>query len=285
MPPGPKKFTCGSKRCIITEHFPTIFDAVLKYVERFKAARRRTVKAFFLVAALPFFVLLVGCVPVDSLNPIYTDNNVIFDPSLVGTWVADNPNDGGLRIARAGENAYQFVVTERADGSWLKESVFDVHLVSLGGEKFLDVQPRQLGFVDQARINAVLSKSGLRFEPSLIDLGGDLFIEFLGTGSKKANGYEVQMRLRPAHWILKVDLANGFLRLAYLDDEWIRNEAKRGTLRARHQKAKAELSDKWVLTSPTVEMQQFVVEQADREGAFSGAMVLRKQKEPVQDAR
>ncbi len=241
-------------------------------------------KAFFLVAALPVFVFFVGCVPVDSLNPIYTDNNVIFDPSLVGTWVADNSNDGGLRITRAGENAYQFVVTERTDGSWLKESVFDVHLVSLGGEKFLDVQPRQLGFVDQARINAVVSKSGLRFQPSLVDVGGDLFIEFIGSASNKGNGHEVQMKVRPAHWILKADLANGFLRLAYLDDEWIRNEAKRGTLRARHQKAKAEVSDKWVLTGSTVEMQQFVVEQADREGAFSGAMVLRKQKEPAGDA-
>ncbi|HEU5415174.1 MAG TPA: hypothetical protein VFW31_15515 [Candidatus Angelobacter sp.] len=48
---------------------------------------------------------------------------------------------------------------------------------------------------------------------------------------------------------------------------------------ARHQKAATNFDSKWVLTGSTPEMQQFVVGQADREGAFSGAVVLKKQKE------
>lgn len=231
-----------------------------------------------ILLVLVITAFLIGCVPVDSLNPIYTDKDVIFEPALVGTWVGQNPDEGDLRITRAGDNAYQLVMNERESGSWLKESVFDAHLVSLGGQKFFDVQPRQLQLSDQAELNAILSKSGARFEPSLIDIGGGLFLEFL-PGPRKAKSQPVNVRLRAAHWIFRVDLDHGVLRLEYLDNEWIENEIKRGTLLARHQKAATNFDSKWVLTGYTPEMQQFVVGQADREGAFSGAVVLKKQKE------
>ena len=37
-------------------------------------------------------LLLTGCVPVDSLNPLYTDKDIVFDESLLGTWVG--PDNG-----------------------------------------------------------------------------------------------------------------------------------------------------------------------------------------------
>lgn len=236
-------------------------------------------KIISILLVLVITSFFVGCVPVDSLNPIYTDKDVIFEPVLVGTWVGENPDEGGLRITRAGDNAYQLVMNERESGSWLKESVFDAHLVSLGGQKFFDLQPRQLQLSDEAELNAILSKSGVRFEPSLIDIGGGLFLEFLGAGPRKAKSQAVNVRLRAAHWIFRVDLDHGILRLEYLDNEWIENEIKRGTLLARHQKAATKFDSKWVLTGSTPEMQQFVVGQADREGAFSGVIVLKQQKE------
>ncbi len=44
---------------------------------------------------LLFYVLaglLGGCVPVMSLNPLYTKDNVVYDNRLLGTWV-DDPNE------------------------------------------------------------------------------------------------------------------------------------------------------------------------------------------------
>lgn len=231
-----------------------------------------------LLSALLVALLITGCVPVDSLNPIYTEKNVIFDPALLGEWVGDNPDEGRLRIERAGDNAYQFVVTEKTDGSWMRASVYDAHLVSLGGEQYLDVQPRQLQTSDMAKLNAVFLKSGLRLQPSLLNIGDGLFLEF-GAGAKKGKAQEIEIKLRTAHWMMKVDLDHGTLRLAYLDDEWVKNEIKRGALLVAHQRAKAESSEKWVLTGSTAELQQFVVEQADREGAFSGGIALKKQKD------
>lgn len=228
---------------------------------------------------------LVGCVPVDSLNPIYTDKDVIFDPALVGTWVSDNPNEGNLRITRAGQNAYQFVSTERAEGSWMKTSVYQVHMVNLGGEKFLDVQPMGLELSDEATLNMISSKKGVSFKPPIVDIGAGLFVEFSPATAAKGKSRQIRMRLRQSHWIFKVDVDHGFLRLAYLDDQWISNEAKRGTLLARHQKAKTDLADKWVLTGSSAELQQFVVEQADREGAFSGGFTLKRQVKATQERK
>ena len=41
---------------------------------------------FYLLAAL-----LGGCVPVMSLHSLYTEENVVFEEKLLGTWV-DDPN-------------------------------------------------------------------------------------------------------------------------------------------------------------------------------------------------
>lgn len=238
-------------------------------------------KALLLSLLITVF-LLVGCVPVDSVNSIYTDKNVIFDPALIGNWVGDTPDQGSVRIDRSGDNAYQLVVTERKDDSSMHETVFDAHLVSLGGERYLDVVPRQLQASDNVNVNSLPLKNGVKFEPSLVDIGGGLFLEFSGTVAPKGKGQKIQVKLRPAHWIFKVDLDHGFLRLAYLDDEWIKNEARRGTLAVSHRKATSEFSEKLVLTGSTAEIQQFLVEQADREGAFSEVgPPLHKQKVPA----
>src|ERR1700736_796044 len=96
-------------------------------------------------AALLALVLafLTGCVPVDSLNPLYTGKNVIFDPSLVGKWATSNPNDSKIRFDRAEEDTYQMVLEGKSTSGLQGEAVFTAHLVSLGGEKYLDIEPRQ----------------------------------------------------------------------------------------------------------------------------------------------
>ena len=88
---------------------------------------------------LALVACLTGCVPVDCINPLYTDRNVIFDPTLVGKWVSGNPEDGVLRFDRAEEGAYQMVITQKTASGHSQESVYVAHLVSLGGEKYLEI--------------------------------------------------------------------------------------------------------------------------------------------------
>lgn len=230
-------------------------------------------KFLLLLAGL---LLLTGCVPVDSLNPLYTDKNVIFDPALIGKWVGSNPDDGSLRIDRAEENAYEMLFTQKNSDS-VTNTVYIAHLVSLGGEKYLDVSPRQITATSQQflfRTDPV--KKNSRFEPGLERVDEGIYLEVVGPTPGKGNSQELQLRLRPAHLIFKVYLGEKTLSLAFLDEEWVRQAIRKKLLQADHLKARSENSMSWVLSGSTAELQQFVVQHADDPGAFNSGSALTK---------
>ena len=232
-------------------------------------------KKWLLLLLLP--VCITGCVPVDSINPLYTEKNVIFDPVLVGKWGGPNADEGGLRFERTDDDAYQMVMTEKRSSGWAKESIFVAHLLSLGGEKYLDVEPREF----EASSHLLLfrtdpSKKGSKFEPTLERIGSGVYLEVLGPNPGKGTSQELQVKVRPAHWIFKVYLSEKSLSLSYLDREWVQEAIDKKLVQARHMKARDENTLNWVLSGSTPDLQQFVVQHADDPGAFDAGMALSK---------
>jgi hypothetical protein len=78
--------------------------------------------------------LSMGCVR--SLQPLYTDRDVIFKPELVGCWSPVDAKDT-WEFSKQGENAFRLICTD-AKG---KAGVFDAHLAKIGDELFLDLFP------------------------------------------------------------------------------------------------------------------------------------------------
>jgi len=76
--------------------------------------------------------IVTGCVP--SLNPIFTEKDVIYDPALVGTWGTDDQKEKWV-FSKSGDNAYKLRQTD-SEGA---KAEFDVRLVRLGDYKFLDL--------------------------------------------------------------------------------------------------------------------------------------------------
>ncbi len=76
---------------------------------------------------------IVGCIP--SLHPLYTEKDLIFEKSLVGTWSDDSP-DNTWAFSQSGENEYKLVFTD--DG---KPGEFVVHLLKLKDKMFIDLYP------------------------------------------------------------------------------------------------------------------------------------------------
>src|ERR1051326_3676341 len=214
---------------------------------------------------LVFFALLAclaGCVPVDSLNPLYTANNIIFDPALVGKWVSGNPDEGFLRFDRAAEDSYQMVMVSRNSDS-VEEQIYIAHLVSLGGEKFLDVSPRELDpSAKQYLFRTDPARKGARFEPRLERIGTGFYLEVLGPTPGRGNSQELQLKLHPVHWMMKVSLTEKTLTLSYLDREWVQEAIKKKLVQAEHVKAKDGNDTGWVLSGSTAELQQFIVHHA-----------------------
>ena len=86
------------------------------------------------IVLLGFLCLMAGCIP--SVHPLYTDQDLIFDPSLVGEW-GDKEGKETWTFTKSGENAYKLLCL---DGEG-KKGEFAVHLLKVGDRRFLDLYP------------------------------------------------------------------------------------------------------------------------------------------------
>jgi hypothetical protein len=218
------------------------------------------------VFLLALSLLVAGCAPVDSLNPLYTDKEVIFDPSLVGEWVSPDPNEKGVtkitELVEFGSKLQGYDITMiDDDGSGAK---FHAHLVSLGGQHVLDVVPQSWdASSDSYALHLNQAKAGVTLEPHLLRLGMAAYMEFIPNGGK------IQARLRPAHWFFKATLDGKKLRLDYIDDEKLAKAIAQGDVRIRHELLGAGKSKDIVVTAGTREVQQFVLEHINDEKVFT----------------
>ncbi len=86
---------------------------------------------------LSFLLLFVSCV--SSLNPLYTEQDLIFDAALLGVW-ADKDSTETWELTRASEKEYKLVYTDE-DG---KKGEFAARLLKADGKTFLDLTPTEL---------------------------------------------------------------------------------------------------------------------------------------------
>ena len=91
---------------------------------------QKTISTIAIIALFSF----VGCVP--SLHSLYTDEDVIFNPNLVGLWAEESSSESWC-FSKYDEKSYCLVYTD-CDG---KKGEFLVHLVSIEGNMFLDLYP------------------------------------------------------------------------------------------------------------------------------------------------
>jgi len=91
--------------------------------------------AFYLLA-----VVLGGCVQ-PSLHPLFTKDQVFFDPNLVGVWKAADSNETWHFSRFEDANGYKLVIMQK-DG---KQGTFVTGLGKLENNLFLDVYPVESG--------------------------------------------------------------------------------------------------------------------------------------------
>ena len=135
-----------------------------------------------LLALLATALFVVGCVPVSlSLHPFYTDETTVFDPKLLGVWVAkDSEETITFRFKKWSAQTYRLRVTQGKTTS----KALEVHLVKLGKGVFLDMFPE--------------AEEGEKPEPTLHDF-----------------------HLIPAHSLWRIRMERDRMRLAMLDPDWL----------------------------------------------------------------
>jgi hypothetical protein len=178
---------------------------------------------------------IAGCIPT-ALNPLYTANDLVFDPALIGAWREKDDSKEGWAFTKTGDLEYQLIYTE-ADG---KTGRFEAHLLKLGNTRFLDVFPDESGIEE-------MNRSGF---------------------------YKVHL-LR-THSFLRVIQAEPALQMAPLDLKWLREFLQKNPEAIRHQKIGDGDDAQIVLTASTPELRKFVEKLLRTEGAFGDPINLKR---------
>jgi hypothetical protein len=182
---------------------------------------------------------LTGCIPT-SINPLYSGEDLVFDPALIGVWSDQGNSKETWAFEKAGDKEYKLVCTEN-DG---KTGHFEAHLLKIGPTQFLDLFP------DESGIEA-MDRSGF---------------------------YKVHL-LR-THSFLKVTQIEPALQTAPLDLKWLRELLGKHPQAIQHHKIGEGDDAQIVLTASTPELRKFVENHLKTEGAFGEPINLkRKQSE------
>lgn len=202
---------------------------------------------FYCLAAL-----MGGCVPVLSLQPLFTKQTLVFDEQLLGTWADDgNEPDISWQFSRleptaaeklpAGleglaEKVYRLNLRDEDN----RKGTFLAALVKLEGRLFLDVFPDKF-------------PSGQEDVEEM-----DLF-------------YNAFFFVR-AHAFIKVDVTETKLTLHLTNDDKLQTliEADPNAV------ASVEADDRIILTGSTQALQAFAVKYAADERVFADAIVLKR---------
>ena len=184
-------------------------------------------RAVLAVVCLALVALLPGCI-VQSLHPLYTQKELVFEPALIGVWE---------RVVEEDEWEWRETLPltfEQGEGKTYRMSVgegeepatFEVHLVKLGDNMFLDFFP-------------------------------DPPEEWVGAYA----GHVV-----PVHSFWRMWLEGDELRIAWLNIEWLDEQIEQGKVAVKHERE--EEATALLLTADTKDLQQFLLEHADDPEAF-----------------
>ena len=230
---------------------------------------------------IPLVLALVAgaCGPVEWLNPCFNEEDVVFDPALVGTW-KEPDGESMLKFQKADDNGYALLYTEmQANNADPEQSRYEAHLVRLGDFLFLDLVPK----ATQAKSGSYAfspapsgDESG--FQPHLAEVGDGLYASLLpGQQASEAShrGGTYDVHLSQAHWVFRVRLDGDSLRLADLSEDWFKEAVDQGRVDIGFERVDGSL----VLTASTKELRAFLLEFAGDEGAFPEDSTLEFQRQ------
>lgn len=193
----------------------------------------KTKKLLFYMLA----VILGGCVPVISLHSLYTEDDVVLDKKLYGTWVddANSPKTTWeFKSIDEPKNAYKLIFTDEEG----QKGSFVAHLVKLQDRLFLDIFPSELPWEQE--------------DPNKIDWPYNTLF------------------LIPAHTFVKIDSIEPQLKLRLTLETDMKDLLKENPNAVKH----TSVRDRIVITGSTKELQEFVLKYADDKRLFTDQVTL-----------
>lgn len=195
-------------------------------------------------------VALAGCVPIVSLHPLFTKENIVFEEKLVETWVED-PNDPEVtwEFSRLDESAAQGPLE-----AW-REEITKFYRLSITD--------------DEGRKGS--------FAACLVKVGDGLFLDVFADRFPSGEQDIEKMKLAyngffflPVHTFIRVDSIGEQLAIRITDDDRFEELIQAEPTAVRHE----IVDDRPVLTASTEQLQAFVARFAADERLFPNDLTL-----------
>ena len=185
---------------------------------------------FYLLAAL-----LVGCIPVMSLYPIYTEKEVVFEEKLLGIWVQqDSNNVWEFKHPDESEKVYELNLYENE----VKKGVLTARLAKLDERLLLDVHPTKFPSEQE--------------DVEKIKLPYNAFF------------------FTPGHTFAIIDSIEPQLKIRWSIDDELEKLLKEEPNAVKHELVEGRV----ILTASTKQLQSFVLKYADDKRVFPAKVVL-----------
>ena len=196
-------------------------------------------------------ILAGSCIP--SLFPLYTEDDIVIDERIEGSWDGGFDNIGIWTIERLEshpdrlfmdpdwtepdensdpENIHYRLTVEQATEKYTAEAEFILHLLILGDHMYMNIYPHEY----------------------------ELDHDFLSWHMIEANTF------------MRVELFDDRLELRAFDPSFLLNLINANRIRISHVSHGGEV----LLTAPTRDLQKFVMKYSDEEGALFEPDVLKK---------
>ena len=186
-----------------------------------------------LITFIMVMVLLIGgCVPLKSLHPLFTEEDVIFDSGLVGKWrkTTDKDKNETFEFRKLEDNNYLVITSEKEVPTGMLEG----HLLKLGEYTFLDLS---------------ISKENTRL----------IIKDFPDKEFPVIYNYAIEL-----HTFHRVLIESDTLRMGFLSSQWFGDMRRENKININY----AIVEDSHLLTDSTKVLQEFVTKYADDEKAF-----------------
>jgi hypothetical protein len=184
--------------------------------------------------ALTIVVLIGGCAA-RSFFPLFNEKEVVFNPSLVGTWAVEGTKDT-YTFQRSAHKSYEVIYYQ------------DKHSTTRGKEALGDT--------------AV-------FMGQLGQLGNNWFLDLLPewkTLESHLRNDTYNFHWVPIHTFSRVWLQGDTLRITTLEGDWLKKMIENDSLKIPH----LQIGDEIFLSAPTKDLQQLVLTFAEDGRAFAG---------------
>lgn len=182
---------------------------------------------------------LSGCLT--TLFPLFTKNDVVFDPKLVGKW--DTGKDGKLAVFERGSASAFTGVPEL--------------LQQIASQGYVVTFTSQDGY-EESKYYAFMMK-----------LGKYNYLDYYPADTKMESHFEefYKLHFTKMHSFFRVRFNDEeSFEISQFDEGFLKDLIDRKQIRIRHEK---KIDGNYLITAPTAELQQYVMKYGDVPGAYN----------------